>query len=43
MPNAELHFVDQCGHAAMMEQPSVFNGILSEFLARYLLLEKSVA
>lgn len=43
MPNAELHFVDHCGHAAMMEQPAVFNGILSEFLARHVLLEKSVA
>ncbi len=43
LPNAELHFVDQCGHAAMMEQPAVFNSILSEFLARYVLLQQAVA
>jgi len=43
LPNAELHFVDHCGHAAMMEQPLVFNEILREFLARHVLLEKVLA
>jgi pimeloyl-ACP methyl ester carboxylesterase len=43
MPNSELHFIDQCGHAAMMERPDRFNVVLSEFLARQLLLQKSVA
>ncbi|MBL8011289.1 MAG: alpha/beta hydrolase, partial [Flavobacteriales bacterium] len=30
------HWVDECGHAAMMEQPAVFNRILDEWLARKL-------
>ncbi|MFN9711259.1 MAG: alpha/beta fold hydrolase [Bacteroidota bacterium] len=34
IPNAQLHFVDQCGHAPMMEQPAHFNKILSEFLEK---------
>src|SRR5690606_11932990 len=25
IPNSELHFVDKCGHAPMMEQPVEFN------------------
>jgi len=37
LPNAELHFVDHCGHAPMMEQAQRFNELLSEFLdKRYL-------
>ncbi len=32
IPNSELHFVDKCGHAPMMEVPQEFNKILSEFL-----------
>jgi 2-hydroxy-6-oxonona-2,4-dienedioate hydrolase len=35
IPNSELHFIDQCGHAPMMEVPSEFNVILDEFLARH--------
>jgi pimeloyl-ACP methyl ester carboxylesterase len=31
MPNSELHFIDQCGHAPMMEQPQQFNAIASSF------------
>ncbi len=31
--NAELHFLDQCGHAAMMERPTEFNQILKKFLS----------
>lgn len=32
---SELHFIDKCGHAPMMEVPSEFNTILSEFLAKH--------
>jgi 2-hydroxy-6-oxonona-2,4-dienedioate hydrolase len=34
IPNAQLHFIDQCGHAPMMERPTQFNQILSEFLEK---------
>lgn len=34
IPHAELHFIDKCGHAPMMEQPKAFNGYLSDFLNR---------
>lgn len=30
--NSTLHFVEKCGHAPMMEQPEVFNHLLSDFL-----------
>lgn len=32
LPNSELRFIDQCGHAAMMEQPTKFNTILKNYL-----------
>lgn len=32
IPNSELHFIDHCCHAPMMEQPERFNEILSGFL-----------
>jgi pimeloyl-ACP methyl ester carboxylesterase len=32
IPNSELHFVDKCGHAPMMEVPEGFNVILAGFL-----------
>ncbi len=32
IPNSELHLVDKCGHAPMMEVPIEFNKILSSFL-----------
>ena len=32
IPNSELHFVDKCGHAPMMEVPEEFNAILDTFL-----------
>ena len=35
IPNTELHFIDQCGHAAMMEQPEVFNQRLLAFLQKH--------
>ena len=34
IPNSELHFVDKCGHAPMMEVPEEFNKILAAFLAK---------
>jgi 2-hydroxy-6-oxonona-2,4-dienedioate hydrolase len=34
IPNSELHFVDKCGHAPMMEVPGEFNKILAGFLAK---------
>ncbi|TAE58605.1 MAG: alpha/beta hydrolase [Bacteroidetes bacterium] len=33
--NSELHFIDQCGHAPMMEVPQTFNEILAQFLAKH--------
>ncbi len=33
--NSELHFIDKCGHAPMMERPDEFNAILQSFLAKY--------
>ena len=35
IPNSELHFIDKCGHAPMMEVPNEFNEILSTFLAKF--------
>ena len=32
IPNSELAFIDQCGHAPMMEVPVAFNQILEKFL-----------
>lgn len=34
IPNSELHWVDKCGHAPMMEVPDEFNQILAGFLER---------
>jgi 2-hydroxy-6-oxonona-2,4-dienedioate hydrolase len=34
IPNSELHFVDKCGHAPMMEVPEEFNSILHKFLKK---------
>ncbi len=31
---SELHFVDNCGHAPMMEKPAEFNEILHKFLTK---------
>ena len=30
IPQAELHFIDKCGHAPMMEVPAEFNGLNAE-------------
>ncbi len=32
LPNSELIFIDECGHAPMMEHPEVFNEHLERFL-----------
>lgn len=34
IPNSELHFIDKCGHAPMMEVPAEFNAILDNFLSK---------
>lgn len=34
LPNAELHLIDQCGHAPMMERPQEFNRIVDSFLEK---------
>ena len=34
IPNSELHFIDKCGHAPMMEVPDEFNKILHQFLQK---------
>ena len=34
LPNSELHFIDKCGHAPMMEVPAEFNSILDGFLTK---------
>ncbi|HVV55164.1 MAG TPA: alpha/beta hydrolase [Mucilaginibacter sp.] len=35
LPNSELHWIDHCGHAPMMEQPEEFNKLLRGFLEKY--------
>ncbi|RYU91090.1 alpha/beta hydrolase [Mucilaginibacter terrigena] len=32
LPNSELHWIDKCGHAPMMERPEEFNKYLTMFL-----------
>ncbi len=34
IPNSELHFIDKCGHAPMMEVPEEFNKLLDDFLTK---------
>jgi len=34
IPHSELHFIDKCGHAPMMEVPGEFNKILESFLIK---------
>ena len=34
LPNSELFWIDQCGHAAMMEKPDEFNEILYSWLKK---------
>ena len=35
MPASEVHWIDKCGHAPMMEVPGEFNVILDAFLAKH--------
>jgi len=32
--NSDLYWIDQCGHAPMMERPVEFNGILSAWFEK---------
>jgi len=34
LPNSELHWIDKCGHAPMMEMPKKFNAILEKWLTK---------
>jgi pimeloyl-ACP methyl ester carboxylesterase len=34
IPNSELHFIDKCCHAPMMEHPEKFNEIVEDFLIK---------
>ncbi|MBY0478102.1 MAG: alpha/beta hydrolase [Chitinophagaceae bacterium] len=34
IPNSELHLIDKCGHAPMMERPDEFNEILNGFITK---------
>ena len=34
IPNSELHFIDKCCHAPMMERPVEFNATLEKFLSK---------
>lgn len=36
IPHSELYWIDQCGHAAMMEQPEEFNRLADAWLSRTL-------
>jgi 2-hydroxy-6-oxonona-2,4-dienedioate hydrolase len=35
IPHSELHILDECGHAPMMEMPEVFNVILENFIDKH--------
>ncbi len=37
--HSELHFIDKCCHAPMMEHPEKFNDIVQPFLEKYALVE----
>lgn len=39
MPNSELHFIDKCCHAPMMERPAEFNIYMRGFLEKILNLQ----
>lgn len=34
LPDSELNWIDECGHAPMMEQPQAFNQLLEDFLKK---------
>ncbi len=35
LPNSELHWIDKCGHAPMMESPDEFNDLLEPWLTKH--------
>ena len=35
IPNSELHIIDHCGHAPMMEVPNEFNEVLTTYLRKF--------
>ncbi|TAE00003.1 MAG: alpha/beta hydrolase [Bacteroidetes bacterium] len=35
LPNSELQFIDKCGHAPMMEHPTIFNHYVKTFLQKH--------
>ncbi len=35
LPNARLHFIDECGHAPMIEHPQAFNELTVDFLEQH--------
>jgi 2-hydroxy-6-oxonona-2,4-dienedioate hydrolase len=39
IPASELHWIDECGHAPMLERPAQFNEIILDFLRRMTTLE----
>lgn len=34
LPNSSLYWIEKCGHAAMMEQPEIFNDMMFEWLKK---------
>ncbi len=38
LPESELHFIEKCGHAPMMERPKEFDSLLDTFLEQLLVL-----
>ncbi|HVI47218.1 MAG TPA: alpha/beta hydrolase [Chitinophaga sp.] len=34
IPDSTLHWIDECGHAPMMEKPTVFNDIVNNYLTK---------
>ncbi|MCF8463804.1 MAG: alpha/beta hydrolase [Flavobacteriales bacterium] len=39
LPNSQLHWIDKCGHAPMMEHPKQFNALLSPWLKKHVLID----
>jgi pimeloyl-ACP methyl ester carboxylesterase len=35
-PHSEMHILDKCGHAPMMEQPEAFNLLADAFYKKYI-------